>query len=63
MTVKESTLSIAITNTEATKGRILDADIAKEQLNSTRLQILQQTSTAQLAQANITPQNVLALFS
>lgn len=62
MTVKESTLSIAITNTEATKGRILDADIAKEQLNSTRLQILQQTSTAQLAQANITPQNVLALF-
>jgi len=62
MTVKESTLSIAITNTEATKGRILDADIAKEQLNSTRLQILQQTSTAQLAQANVTPQNVLALF-
>ena len=60
--VKESTLSIAITNTEATKGRILDADIAKEQLESTRLQILQQTATAQLAQANIIPQNVLALF-
>jgi len=60
--VKESTLSIAITNTEATKGRILDADIAKEQLESTRLQILQQTATAQLAQANINPQNVLALF-
>lgn len=60
--VKESTLSIAITNTEATKGRILDADIAKEQLESTRLQILQQTATAQLAQANILPQNVLALF-
>ncbi|KPK88062.1 flagellin, partial [bacterium SM23_31] len=51
-----------ITNTEATKGRILDADIAKEQLESTRLQILQQTATAQLAQANILPQNVLALF-
>ena len=62
MTVKEGTLSVAITNTEATKGRILDADIAKEQLRSTRLQILQQTSTAQLAQANVTPQNVLALF-
>jgi len=60
--VKESTLSIAITNTEATKGRILDADIAKKQLESTRLQILQQTATAQLAQANILPQNVLALF-
>jgi len=63
MGVKESTLSIAITNTEATRGRIEDADIAKEQLNSTRLQILQQTATAQLAQANIMPQNVLALFT
>ena len=62
LTVKEATLSIAITNTNATKGRILDADIAREQLNSTRLQILQQTSTSQLAHANVTPQNVLALF-
>ncbi|MFC1477281.1 flagellin [candidate division KSB1 bacterium] len=63
LTVKESTLSIAITNTEATRGRIEDADIAREQLNSTRLQILQQTATAQLAQANVSPQNVLALFT
>ena len=62
LSVKEATLSVAITNTEATRGRILDADIAQEQLESTRLQILQQTSTAQLAQANVTPQNVLALF-
>ena len=62
LTVKESTLSIAITNTEATKSRIWDADIAKEQLNSTKMQILQQTATAQLAQANVSPQNVLALF-
>jgi len=61
--VKESTLRVAITNTEATKSRILDADIAKEQLESTKLQIIQQTATAQLAQANITPQNVLALFT
>ena len=62
LTVKESTLSIAITNTLATKGRIWDADIAREQLDSTKLQILQQTATAQLAQANVAPQNVLALF-
>ncbi|RKY86312.1 flagellin [candidate division KSB1 bacterium] len=62
LTVKEATLSIAITNTDSTKSRILDADIAMEQLKSTRLQILQQTATAQLAQANVTPQNVLALF-
>ncbi|MCP4725111.1 MAG: flagellin, partial [bacterium] len=45
------------------RSRIMDADIANEQLNSTRLQILQQTATAQLAQANVTPQNVLALFT
>lgn len=63
LTVKESTLSISITNTEATRSRIEDADIAKEQLNSTKLQILQQTATAQLAQANVSPQNVLALFT
>lgn len=62
LTFKEENLRIAITNTEATKSRILDADIAKEQLFSTRLQILQQTATAQLAQANVAPQNVLALF-
>ena len=62
LTVKESTLSISITNTLATKGRIWDVDIAREQLNSTKLQILQQTATAQLAQANVSPQNVLALF-
>ena len=60
--VKESNLTISITNTEATQSRIQDADIASEQLESTRLLILQQTSTAQLAQANVTPQNVLALF-
>ena len=44
------------------KSRILDADLAKTQLEATKNLILQQTSTAQLAQANITPQNVLALF-
>ena len=62
LTVKESNLSIAITNTKGTQSRIEDADIASSQLESTRLLILQQTATAQLAQANVTPQNVLALF-
>ena len=62
MAIKENTLRVAITNTEATKSRIFDTDIAREQLESTKLQILQQTSTAQLAQANVSPQNVLALF-
>ena len=60
--VKESTLQIAITNTEAAASRIVDADIAKEQVEATKLQILQQTATVQLAQANSAPGNVLQLF-
>jgi flagellin len=62
LTIKESNLSTAITNTEAAKSRIMDADVAKEQIQVSKLQILQQTSTAQLAQANSAPQNFLALF-
>ena len=60
--VKEATLQVAITNTEAAASRIMDADIAKEQLEATKLQILQQTATVQLAQANSAPGNVLQLF-
>ncbi len=60
--VKESMLLTAVTNTEAAKSRIMDADIAKEQLEATKLQILQQTATVQLAQANAAPQSILSLF-
>ncbi len=62
LAVKEENLTTAITNTEAAKSRILDADIAKEQISSIKLQILQQTATAQLAQANMSPQVFLSLF-
>jgi flagellin len=62
LSVKEANLNTAITNTEAAKSRILDADIAKEQISVVKLQILQQTSTAQLAQANQLPQVFLSLF-
>ena len=62
LTVKENTLTVAITNTQAAKSRILDTDMAKEQLKATYYQILTQTATAQLAQANIMPQSVLGLF-
>ena len=62
LTFKEDAPSVARTNTEAAKSRILDADIAFEQLEATKLQILQQTATAMLAQANAAPQAVLALF-
>lgn len=62
LSVKESTLSVAITNTEAAYSRIFDADMAREQLETTKLQILQQTATAMLAQANVAPQLILTLL-
>lgn len=60
--VKEATLQVAITNTDAAVSRIMDADIAQEQLEATKLQILQQTAMVQLTQANAAPANVLQLF-
>ncbi len=62
LSVKESNLNTAITNTDAAKSRIMDADIAAEQIQVVKLQILQQTATAQLAQANSNPQVFLSLF-
>jgi len=55
-------LAVAVTNTQAAKSRVMDADVAAEQVNAVRLQILQQLATAQLTQANSGPQQVLALF-
>lgn len=62
LTYQQESLSIAMTNTEAAHARIVDADMAYEQLESTKLQILQQTATAMLAQANGAPQAILGLF-
>jgi flagellin len=62
MDAKEQNLNVAITNTQAAESRIMDADIAKEQLESTKLQILQQTAVTQLAQANTGNQVFLKLF-
>ena len=56
---KEENLTQAITATSAAHTRIMDTDFAKEQSNSIRLQILQQTATAALSQANMGPQAVL----
>lgn len=58
----QDAIATSLTNTTAAKSRVLDADVAAEQVNATRLQILQQLSTAQLAQANTAPQTILALF-
>ncbi len=62
LSTKETTLTNAITNTEASRSRIADADFAKEQLEALKLQIMQQTATSALAQANSAPQIVLSLF-
>jgi flagellin len=59
---KEDSLSLAISNTEATRSRIEDADFAKEQMSMMKLSILQQTTIGSFAQANSSAQMVLALF-
>ncbi len=62
MTFKEESLTVAHANTEAAYNRIMNANMAEEQVEASKLQILQQTSTAMLSQANVAPQFVLSLF-
>jgi flagellin len=59
---KQTNLNTSITNIQAAKSQIYDADIAKEQLEASKLQILQQTSVTQLSQANASNQVFLSLF-
>jgi flagellin len=61
--IKEEVIQVAQINTEASFSRIMNADLAMEQLNLTKFQILQQSTTAMLAQANLNGQSVLALLS
>jgi flagellin len=49
-------------NLTAAESRIRDADIAMEMIEFTRNQIMQQSGTAMLAQANMVPQGVLQLL-
>ena len=51
-----------IENIQASEASISDADIASEVTDFTRAQILSQAATAMLAQANVLPQNALALL-
>lgn len=57
-----SNLRVTAESVTATRSRILDADFAAETASLTRLQILQQSGTAVLVQANAIPQNVLSLL-
>jgi len=49
-------------NLQAAESRIRDIDMASEMTNFTKLQILQQSGTAMLAQANMNSQAVLSLM-
>lgn len=55
-------LATAQENLTASESQIRDADMAEEITNMTRLQILQQSGMAVLAQANQMPQSVLRLL-
>jgi flagellin len=60
--IKADNLSAARLNQQAAASRILDADLAAEQLEASKLDILRQTSTAQLAAANTQAASLLTLF-
>jgi flagellin len=57
-----SNLSIYEENLQSSESRIRDVDMAAEMSQFTKLQILQQSGTAMLAQANQLPQSVLQLL-
>ncbi|MGN6444760.1 flagellin N-terminal helical domain-containing protein [Amnibacterium sp.] len=57
-----STISTSITNLTAAKSRITDVDMASEMVNYSRANILSQSGTAMLAQANSLPQLALKLL-
>ena len=62
LTFKEDSLTVQYTNTEAAYNRIMNANMAEEQVEASKYAILQQTATAMLSQANVAPQFILSLF-
>ena len=62
LSFKEESISIAQVNVEGAYNRIMNANMAEEQVNASKYTILQQTATAMLAQANAAPQSLLTLF-
>ena len=62
LTFKQDSLTVQYINTEAAYNRIMNANIAQEQVEASKFVILQQTATAMVAQANVTPQFLLTLF-
>jgi len=59
---ESSALSVQKDNVAAARSRIYDVDVAEESANFARQQILVQSGTAMLAQANVLPQTALRLI-
>ena len=59
---ESSTLSVLKDNIGSARSRIADVDVAVESANFARQQILVQSGTAMLAQANVLPQSALRLI-
>jgi flagellin len=59
---ERNTISILRDNLSAARSRIVDVDVAEESANFARQQILVQSGTAMLAQANVIPQSALRLI-
>ena len=55
-------LGVAYENASAAESAITDTNFAQETANLTRAQILQQSATTVLSQANSQPQNALVLL-
>jgi len=62
LSYKEVQSATAQAAVEGAYSRIMNANMAEEQVNASKYTILQQTATAMLAQANAAPQNLLTLF-
>jgi flagellin len=62
LTYASANLAATIENVQAAESVIRDVDMAAEMTDFTKNQILLQAGTAMLAQANMAPQQVLALF-
>jgi flagellin len=58
-----TSLQVAAENMTSAESSLRDTDMAQELATFTRNQIMSQSATAQLAQANALPQNILRLLN
>jgi flagellin len=59
---EKTSLDILRDNIAQARSRIIDVDVAEESANFAKQQILVQSGTAMLAQANVIPQSALRLI-